>query len=115
MSSLDKSVAVNQAIMEVFVGEGATVNVVSLHQLERDSIDLTYRRAIVEQDGRVNWLIGEMNWGKSMSDTASVLKGEGAGSDIKSILVGSGSQTMNITARTVHFGKNSPSDMVIRG
>ncbi|WP_372007109.1 Fe-S cluster assembly protein SufD [Paenibacillus chitinolyticus] len=114
MSSLDKCAAVNQAVTEVFVGEGAAVNVVSLHQLERDSIDLTYRRAIVEQDGRVNWLIGEMNWGKSMSDTASILKGEGAGSDIKSILVGSGSQTMNITARTVHIGKNSPSDMVIR-
>ncbi|GIO99800.1 Fe-S cluster assembly protein SufD [Paenibacillus lautus] len=114
MSSLDKSVAVNQAVMEVFVGEGATVNVVSLHQLERDVIDLTYRRAIVEQDGSVNWLNGEMNWGKSMSDTASILKGEGARSDIKTILVGSGNQTMNITARTVHFGKNSPSDMVIR-
>lgn len=114
MSSLDKSVAVNQAIMEVFVGEGAAVNVVSLHQLERDVIDLTYRRAIVEQDGSVNWLNGEMNWGNSMSDTASILKGEGACSDIKSILVGSGNQTMNITARTVHFGKNSPSDMVIR-
>lgn len=112
--SLDKIVAVNQAVMEVFVGEGAKVNVVSLHQLDRDLIDLTYRRAIVEQDGRVNWLIGEMNGGKSMSDTASILKGEGAGSDIKSILVGSGRQTMNITARTVHVGKNSPSDMVIR-
>lgn len=112
--SLDKIVAVNQAVMEVFVGEGAKVNVVSLHQLDRDLIDLTYRRAIVEQDGRVNWLIGEMNGGKSMSDTASILKGEGAGSDIKSILVGSGRQTMNITARTIHIGKNSPSDMVIR-
>lgn len=114
MSSLNKIVAVNQAVMEVFVGEGAKVNVVSLHQLERDLIDLTYRRAIVEHDGQVNWLIGEMNWGKTMSDTVSVLKGKGAGSDIKSILVGSGRQTMNITARTVHIGKNSPSDMVIR-
>ncbi|MFC9774182.1 Fe-S cluster assembly protein SufD [Paenibacillus chitinolyticus] len=114
MSSSDKCETVNQAVMEVFVGEGATVNVVSLHQLESDSIDLTYRRAIVEQDGRVNWLIGEMNWGKSMSDTVSILKGEGAGSDLKSILVGSGRQTMNITARTIHIGKNSPSDMVIR-
>ncbi|MBU5445019.1 Fe-S cluster assembly protein SufD [Paenibacillus sp. MSJ-34] len=114
MSSLENSVGVNQAVMEVFVGKGAQVNVVSLHQLERDLIDLTYRRAIVEQGGTMNWLIGEMNGGKTMSDTASLLKGEGAGSDLKTILVGSGSQTMNITARTMHFGKNSTSDMVIR-
>jgi Fe-S cluster assembly protein SufD len=114
MSSLQKSVGMNQAIMEVFVGKGASVNVVSLHQLERDLIDLTYRRAIVEHDGTVNWLIAEMNQGETMSDTASILKGEGAGSDMKAILVGSGSQTMNITARTEHLGKNSSSDMVIR-
>ncbi|MFB5673402.1 Fe-S cluster assembly protein SufD [Paenibacillus terreus] len=114
MSSLQKSAGMNQAIMEVFVGKGAKVNVVSLHQLERDLIDLTYRRAIVKHDGTVNWLIGEMNQGETMSDTASILKGEGAGSDMKTILVGSGSQRMNITARTVHFGKNSSSDMVMR-
>lgn len=114
MSSLNEREGQHQAVMEVFAGRSAKVKVVSLHQLERDVIDLTYRRAIVDRGGTVNWLIGDMNWGKTMSDTVSILKGEGACSDVKTILVGSGDQTMNVTARTVHTGKSSTSDMVLR-
>lgn len=114
MSSLNEREGQHQAVMEVFAGRSAKVKVVSLHQLEREVIDLTYRRAIVDRGGTVNWLIGDMNGGKTMSDTVSILKGEEACSDVKTILVGSGDQTMNVTARTVHIGKSSTSDMVLR-
>ncbi|MNJ56321.1 FeS cluster assembly protein SufD [compost metagenome] len=49
-----------------------------------------------------------------MSDTSSVLKGNGSTSDAKVIAIGSGSQKMNYTTRAVHFGKNSDSQMITR-
>jgi Fe-S cluster assembly protein SufD len=74
-----------------------------------------YRRAILENDASVEWIIGELNDGNNASETASVLQGNGCSSDTKVITVGSGAQSMNVTTRAVHFGLNSQSDMITRG
>src|SRR5690606_13628822 len=73
-----------------------------------------YRRALLEQDASINWVIGEMNFGDTMSDTHSILKGNGSNSDAKVICVGTGDQKLNITTRAAHFGRNSSSDMLTR-
>ncbi len=68
----------------------------------------------MENDGQINWVIGEMNEGNAVSDTTSVLRGNGSNSDAKVICVGSGSQKLNITTKAVHFGLSSNSDMITR-
>lgn len=105
---------VHNGVAEVFVKQGARVQFASIHEFGAPVTDLTYRRAVVGQDGRIDWVIGEMNQGESMSDTASVLEGNGGVSDAKVICVGTGEQKMNVTTRAVHFGKSTSSDMVTR-
>ncbi|AKG34046.1 Fe-S cluster assembly protein SufD [Paenibacillus durus] len=100
--------------VEVFACAGAKVRYATVHQFGADTTDVTYRRAIVENDGSVEWIIGEMNDGDTASDTKSVLKGNGASSDAKVIAVGSGSQKLNYTTQAQHFGKNTPSNMITR-
>ncbi|MEI0735758.1 Fe-S cluster assembly protein SufD [Paenibacillus sp. JTLBN-2024] len=101
-------------IMEVFVKRGAEVHVASVQGLGKQVTDMTYRRAHVEADGRIRWVVGEMNAGNAMADTASILQGNGADSDAKVICVGAGGQHMNLTTRAVHIGQFSTSDMVTR-
>ncbi len=101
-------------IMEVFVKRGAEVHVASVRGLGKQVTDMTYRRAHVEADGRIRWVVGEMNAGNAMADTASILQGNGADSDAKVICVGAGGQHMNLTTRAVHIGQFSTSDMVTR-
>jgi Fe-S cluster assembly protein SufD len=113
VSSLQGSLVQN-GVVEVFVKPGAKVSVASVHNMEESVTDLTYRRAIIENDGNVQWIIGEMNYGNSMSDTTSILKGNGSDSDAKVICVGTEDQKLNLTTRVVHFGKNSTSDMITR-
>jgi Fe-S cluster assembly protein SufD len=105
---------VQNGAVEVFVMTGATVHYASIHNLGEHITDLTYRRAIVENDGKVYWTIGELNNGNAMSDTTSILKGNGSFSDMKVICVGTGEQKLNLTTRNVHFGKASESDMITR-
>ncbi|WP_410512088.1 Fe-S cluster assembly protein SufD [Paenibacillus sp. BR2-3] len=100
--------------VEVFVGAGAKVRYATVHQLGEDTTDVTYRRAVVENDGTIEWIVGEMNYGDTASDTKSVLKGNGSTSNAKVIAVGSGSQKLNYTTQAQHFGKNTPSDMITR-
>ncbi|MCR2804361.1 Fe-S cluster assembly protein SufD [Paenibacillus soyae] len=114
----DKSKAngefVHPAIVEVFVKPGALVRYGSVHSLGEGGVDMTIRRAVVENDGRVEWIIGDLNDGHTLSDTKSVMKGQGSTSDVKVISVGNNAQQMSLTTRAVHFGKSSDSNMITR-
>ncbi|NMO95531.1 Fe-S cluster assembly protein SufD [Paenibacillus lemnae] len=100
--------------VEVFVKNGAKVRFASVHQLSAQATDITFRRAVVENDGSIEWIVGEMNDGDTASDTMSILNGSGSVSDAKIIAVGSGSQKINYTTQARHFGKNSASQMITR-
>jgi len=105
---------VHNGIVEIFAKPGSHVQYCSVHDLGHAVTNLCYRRAIVEADARIDWVIGEMNLGDSMSDTTAVLRGNGSLSDAKVICVGTGEQKLNITTRAIHFGRNSNSDMITR-
>jgi Fe-S cluster assembly protein SufD len=105
---------VHNGVAEVFIKPGAHVQFASIHNLGISTTDLSVRRAIVENDGRIDWVIGEMNNGDCASETLSVLKGNGSSSDCKMICVGTNDQKLHITTRAVHFGKSSDSNMITR-
>ncbi|MGF7046608.1 Fe-S cluster assembly protein SufD [Paenibacillus sp. DS2015] len=99
---------------EVFIKAGAKVRYASVHQLGESVTDLSYRRAVVENDASIEWIVGEMNSGDTMSNTNSILKGNGSTTDAKVIAVGSGAQKLNYTTQAQHFGKSSTSQMITR-
>lgn len=100
--------------VEVFVGVGSQVRFASVHQLGPAATDLTWRRAVAENDGSIEWIIGEMNEGNTASETKTVLKGDGSFSDAKVIAVGSASQKLSYTTQAQHYGKSSKSQMATR-
>lgn len=105
---------VHNGIAEVIVKPGAKVTFASIHQLSQAVTDLSYRRAFVDQDGKIDWILGEMNYGNSVSDTTSILQGNGSITDAKVICVGTKEQKLNITTKAVHVGKSSESNMITR-
>jgi len=105
---------VQQAIVEVFVKPGAQVRFATVHNMNANVIDLTIRRAIIENDGRMEWIIGDLHDGNTLSDTQSYLKGNGSTADAKVISIGANKQQMSLTTRAVHFGRSSESTMVTR-
>ncbi|MBP1995884.1 Fe-S cluster assembly protein SufD [Paenibacillus eucommiae] len=105
---------VQSSIAEVYVKAGAKVSFASVHNMGDSITDVTYRRAILDQDSKIEWVVGEMNYGNSMSDITSILKGAGSDSDAKVICVGTNDQKLNLTTRAVHFGRSTTSDMITR-
>lgn len=103
---------VHNGVVEVFVNAGAHVRFASVHHL--NATNITYRRAVVENDGRIEWIVGEMHSGNAVSETMSVLKGNGSSSDAKVICAGTNEQKLSITTKAVHFGKSSDSQMFTR-
>lgn len=105
---------VYNGVAEVVVKAGAKVTFASVHNLDESVTNLTYRRALLENDANVEWIIGEMHYGNAMSDTTTILKGKGSSSDAKVICVGAADQKLNVTTRAVHFGKHTDSNMISR-
>ncbi len=104
----------HNGIVEVIAKPGAKIRFATVHQLGLNTTDMSYRRAVTENDASIEWIIGEMNDGNTVTDTSTVLKGNGSTSDAKVIAVGSGSQRLNYTTRAIHFGKDSTSQMTTR-
>ncbi|MBB6733495.1 Fe-S cluster assembly protein SufD [Cohnella zeiphila] len=113
LGETDATLLHNGAV-EVFAKAGAQVRYAAVHHMDSKAIDISYRRAVLENDARIEWIVGDLHEGNTVTDTLSVLKGNGSTSDAKIISVGTGSQRMSLTTRAVHFGRSSESDMITR-
>ncbi|MFD2117111.1 Fe-S cluster assembly protein SufD [Paenibacillus yanchengensis] len=112
--SLKGTPFVHPSIVEVYAKPGSLVQFASIRSMADQGVDLSHRRAIIEDDARVEWLIGDLNDGNTLSETKSIMKGRGSSSDSKVITIGQGNQKMSITTHAVHFGKHSDSNMIVR-
>jgi Fe-S cluster assembly protein SufD len=105
---------VHHAGVEVIVKAGAKVRFATVHHMANNVVELTIRRAVIDNDGSMEWIIGDLHDGNVLSDTKSILKGNGSTSDAKVIAVGTHAQNMSLTTQAVHFGRSSDSNMVTR-
>lgn len=108
------STLLHNSAVEVFAKAGAFVQYAAVHQLDDSAIDIAYRRAVLDNDARIEWIVGDLHNGNTVTDTKSILKGNGSTSDSKIITVGTGSQRMSLTTHAVHFGLSTESDMITR-
>lgn len=112
---VDEGTSVNNYIAEVFVGAGAEVTFAAVDQLGANTTSYLYRKAKVEQDGRIQWALGQMNNGNTVSDNTTLLKGNGAFGDTKSVVVGTGNQSLNFVQRMIQSGHYTDGTMLSHG
>jgi Fe-S cluster assembly protein SufD len=103
---------VANSAVEVYVGAGAHVQVASVRTLSEEVHDYAFRRAVVDRDGKMEWILGEMNDGNTVANNTTILKGKGSVGDTKSITVGTGQQRQNLTSQVQHIGTYSESMML---
>ncbi|MBM7591028.1 Fe-S cluster assembly protein SufD [Brevibacillus fulvus] len=103
---------VSNSIVEVFVGNGASVQVASVRSLSTEVHDYAFRRAIVERDGKMEWILGEINDGNTVANNTTILKGVASQTETKTVSVGTGAQRQNLTSQVQHIGTYTESNMV---
>ncbi|MGC5324776.1 Fe-S cluster assembly protein SufD [Brevibacillus sp. SYSU BS000544] len=113
VSSTDEAMVAN-SVVEVFVGAGAQVQVASVRALSKEVHDYSFRRAVVDRDGKMEWILGEMNDGNTVANNTTVLKGNGSTAETKSVTIGTGNQRQNLTSQVQHIGTHSESNMVTK-
>lgn len=99
--------AVFNLVTEVIAHTNAKVSYGAVDNLAENITTYVNRRGVAGRDARIEWALGLMNDGNTISENVTNLIGDGSYGDTKTVVVGRGSQTQNFTTKVVHFGKHS--------
>ncbi|RYL95678.1 Fe-S cluster assembly protein SufD [Sporolactobacillus sp. THM7-4] len=102
-------------ISEVFVGENARIKFGAVDHFSSGVVSYVSRKAKVEKDGSLQWALGQMNDGYTVSENDTNLEGDGSSVDTKVVSIGSGAQKQNFDNYIRHAGKATTSRLLVRG
>lgn len=104
--------ALHAGLVEIFVKPGAHMRYSSVENWSRDTYNLNTKRAIVEKDGVIEWVGGNMGSGTTMLYPCSILAGEGARCDHMALAFASGDQWQDTGAKVIHAAPRTSSTVV---
>lgn len=95
--------------VELFVGKNSTLRYSTIENWSRNMYNLNTKRAIVEENGRIEWVSGSFGSKVSMLYPASILMGENASSEFTGISFAGEGQNLDTGAQVVHAAPNTKS------
>jgi len=95
--------------VELWVKRKAKVKYVSIENWSKNTYNLNTKKALVFEDGEVQWVNGNMGSAVTMLYPSSVLVGRGAKSESVSIVLASGRQVQDTGAKAVHIASDTVS------
>ncbi len=99
--------AVANIVTEVVAHDNASINFGSVDNFAAGTTVYVNRRGVAYRDASIEWNLGQMNDGNTVSENVTHLIGDNSNSYAKTVSVGRGNQSQNYTAKIVHFGKQS--------
>jgi len=106
------SQGLHAGLVEIFVKPGATASYSSVENWSRDTYNLNTKRAIIERDGTMKWVGGNMGSGTTMLYPCSVLAGEGARCDHMAIAFANEGQWQDTGAKVLHMAPHTSSKVI---
>lgn len=97
--------------VEIHVAEGARVRYSSIENWSRNTYNLNTKRAIVQKNGVIEWINGNMGSKITMLYPTSVLVGEYAKSDFLGIAFAGKDQDQDTGTKVYHLAKNTTSNV----
>ena len=94
-------------VSEVIAGANSNVTYGSVDYLDKGFTGHIIRRGTTEADASIKWALGLMNEGSQIIDNTTNLIGDRSISELKSVVVGTGDQKINLTSKIVQYGKET--------
>ncbi|WHX66759.1 Fe-S cluster assembly protein SufD [Peribacillus frigoritolerans] len=106
-STVESNEGVANIVTEVFANANAKVQYGAVDTLSKGFTTYVNRRGVAGRDARIEWALGLMNDGNTISDNTTYLMGDGSHGDTKTVVVGRGEQKQNFTTAIIHYGQRS--------
>lgn len=107
ISTTGKTEGVFNIVTEIIANTNAKVRYGAVDTLAEGITTYVNRRGIVGRDSRIEWALGLMNDGNTISENTTYLMGDGSFGDTKTVVVGRGEQIQNFTTKVIHYGQRS--------
>jgi len=104
--------SLHAAVVEIYVGKNAYCRYSTVQNWANNIINLVTKRALVLDNGFMEWIDGNVGAGLNMKYPACVLKGDGARGNTVSIAFAGPGQYQDTGAKMIHLGKNTTSTII---
>ena len=104
--------SLHAAVVEIVVLKGAHCRYTTVQNWSNNIVNLVTQRALVEENGFMEWVDGNIGSYRNMKYPACILKGDGAKGSVISIAVGGHDQFQDNGSRMIHIGKNTSSTVI---
>lgn len=108
-ASLLSRANIHAGCVEIFVGKNARMRYSSIENWSKNTYNLNTKRAIVEENGIMEWVGGNMGSNVSMLYPATLLKGKNSHADHLSIAYAGKGQNQDTGAKVYHLADNTTS------
>ena len=105
----------SNAVSELFVGQGAKVEYVSLQNLSPETWHFAAHRACVDRDAELDWVAGGFGSKKGKTRIQNDLAGPGATSRVTGAYFADGEQHLDYDTFQEHIAPNTTSDFAFKG
>lgn len=95
--------------VEIFVHKNARVRYYSIENWSKNTYNLNTKRALVDEDGVIEWINGNMGSGVTMLYPSSILRGRGAKSDSLGVAFAGPGQYQDTGAKAIHVAPDTKS------
>ncbi|MBP7805260.1 MAG: Fe-S cluster assembly protein SufB [Candidatus Pacebacteria bacterium] len=103
------SSSLHAGCVEIFVHKGARARYYSIENWSKNTYNLNTKRALVDEDGVIEWINGNMGSGVTMLYPSSILRGRGARSDSLGVAFAGPGQNQDTGAKAIHVAPDTKS------
>ena len=104
--------SLHAAVVEIYVLKDAYCRYSTVQNWANNIINLVTKRTLVEENGHMEWIDGNVGAGINMKYPACVLKGDYAKGTTVSIAFAGEGQIQDTGAKMIHIGKNTTSQII---
>lgn len=104
--------SLHAGVVEIYVKENAKCRYSTIQNWSKDVMNLVTKRAIVSDNGLMEWIDGNIGSKVTMKYPSCILKGDGAVGNSISIAYAKVGQVLDAGAKMIHLGKNTRSNII---
>lgn len=104
--------SLHAAVVEIYVGENSKCRYSTIQNWATNVNNLVTKRALVDTNGTMEWVDGNIGSNVTMKYPCCVLKGDNSKGTCITVSVASNNQQQDTGARMIHIGKNTKSSII---
>ena len=106
------STSLHAGVVEIFVGKNAKCRYSTIQNWSKDVYNLVTKRSIVDENGTMEWVDGNVGSKVTMKYPSCILKGDYSRASSISIAYAKSGQVIDAGAKMIHIGKNTKSNII---